>query len=164
MIVENDECLADRGQQCMAQSSTITKKDDPVSQKSALNDLNFKPKSTLLVKYYIFLKRAWVWASSARSRGRGRQADTLLSVEPNMGLDPQPEIRSGTLNRLNHPGAPVLCFYMLLVYTEFSKIVTSMSIEGRIGFILLEILHNLVIILENHIIAGRMTCGLRYPA
>lgn len=56
MIVENDECLADRGQQCMAQSSTITRKDDSVTQKSALNDLNFKPKSTLLVKYYIFFK------------------------------------------------------------------------------------------------------------
>lgn len=51
--MEKDEHLEGRGLQSVAQSSTITKKDDPVTEKSALNDLNYKPKSTLHVKYYI---------------------------------------------------------------------------------------------------------------
>lgn len=108
MIVEKDEHLEGRGLRSVAQSSTITKKDDPVTEKPALNDLNCKPKSTLHVKYYIL-------------------------------------------------------FYIILVYTEFSRTVTSMPIEERVYFIWLEILHNLVIILENHIIAGKTTCGIKYP-
>lgn len=57
MIIENNECLVDRSWQRVVQSRTIAKKNDPVTQKSALNDLNFKPKSTLHTKHFMFFKR-----------------------------------------------------------------------------------------------------------
>lgn len=55
------------------------------------------------------------------------------------------------------------CMFLYdLVYTEFSRVVISMSIEERVCFILLETLHNLVTILGNYIIVGKTAHGIKY--
>ena len=45
----------------------------------------------------------------SRRRVEG-QADTLLSVEPDVGLDPRILSHSQMLNQLNHPGAMGFAF------------------------------------------------------
>lgn len=49
-IVENNRFLLGRGPQSVAHSGTIKKKDNLVTEKSALNDLSFKSKSYLIIK------------------------------------------------------------------------------------------------------------------
>ena len=67
---------------------------------------------TFFFKIYLFIREQEIVVERGRRRGRERILDTLLTMEPNVGLDltslrSRPELKSSqTLNQLSHPGTP----------------------------------------------------------
>ena len=63
----------------------------------------------------LFRKKVQAEGGAKEEAERESQADSVLSMEPALGLHPvtQAEIKSWMLNQLSHPGAP--CIYFLSI-------------------------------------------------